>query len=119
VIATNTTIDRDAVTGLSHANEAGGLSGRPLTAKSTAIVAQLARELGSAVPVIAVGGIMRATDAAAKMAAGAALVQLYTGLVYEGPQLVHDCVEALCQHASQPLAMGTAPRLEAEPQRHT
>jgi dihydroorotate dehydrogenase len=119
VIATNTTVDRDAVTGLSHANEAGGLSGRPLTAKSTAIVAQLARELGSAVPVIAVGGIMRATDAAAKMAAGAALVQLYTGLVYEGPQLVHDCVEALCQHASQPLATGIGPRLESEPQRHT
>jgi dihydroorotate dehydrogenase len=117
VIATNTTIDRDTVTGLPHAEEGGGLSGAPLIAKSTAIAAQLARDLGPAVPVIGVGGIMRAADAAAKIAAGAALVQLYTGLIYEGPRLVHDCIEALCQDARQPSATTAEIRLDSEPQR--
>jgi dihydroorotate dehydrogenase len=119
VIATNTTIDRDVVTGLPHAGEAGGLSGAPLTAKSTAIAAQLASELGPAIPVIAVGGIMRAADAAAKIAAGAVLVQLYTGLIYEGRRLVHDCIEALCQDTRQPLATGAEIRLDSQPQRRT
>jgi dihydroorotate dehydrogenase len=96
VIATNTTIGRENLAGVAHAAEAGGLSGAPLTAKSTDIVAQLARALGPEVPVIGVGGVMTADDARAKMAAGASLVQLYTGLIYAGPQLVADCVEALC-----------------------
>jgi dihydroorotate dehydrogenase len=96
VIATNTTTARENLAGVRHAEEAGGLSGAPLTAKSTDIVAQLARALGPAVPVIGVGGVMNAADARAKMAAGAALVQLYTGLVYAGPQLVSDCAQALC-----------------------
>jgi dihydroorotate dehydrogenase len=85
------------VTGLRYADESGGLSGAPLTAKSTQVVAQLAGELGPAVPVIGVGGIMTATDARAKLAAGAALVQIYTGLIYAGPQLVADCVKAMCE----------------------
>jgi len=119
VIATNTTVDRDAVSGLAHAEEAGGLSGAPLTTKSTAVVAQLARELGSAVPVIAVGGIMSGADAAAKIAAGAALVQLYTGLVYAGPHLVDECIEALCGGSAQPVAASGSGRLESAPQRHT
>jgi dihydroorotate dehydrogenase len=119
VIATNTTVNRNTVTGLPHANEAGGLSGAPLTTKSTTIVAQLARELGPAVPVIGVGGIMRAADATAKIAAGASLVQLYTGLIYAGPRLVQDCVDALCQAAAEPSNVATRARLESEPQRGT
>jgi dihydroorotate dehydrogenase len=100
VIATNTTIARESVAGLPHGDEAGGLSGAPLTAKSTEIVAQLTRELGPAVPVIGVGGIMTPADARAKLAAGASLVQIYTGLIYAGPQLVADCVKAICDDAS-------------------
>jgi dihydroorotate dehydrogenase len=100
VIATNTTIARESVAGLPHGDEAGGLSGAPLTAKSTEIVAQLTRELGPALPVIGVGGIMTPADARAKLAAGASLVQIYTGLIYAGPQLVADCVKAICDDAS-------------------
>jgi dihydroorotate dehydrogenase len=95
VIATNTTTARDAVIMLPHGAEAGGLSGAPLTERSTAIVNQLARELGAAVPVIGVGGIMNAEHALAKRAAGALLLQLYTGLIYSGPQLVLECIDAL------------------------
>jgi dihydroorotate dehydrogenase len=119
VIATNTTVDRDAVSDLPHADEAGGLSGAPLTTKSTAIVAQLARELGSAIPVIAVGGIMSGADAAAKIAAGAALVQLYTGLVYAGPHLVDECMKTLCDGSARPVAASAGGRLDSAPQRHT
>jgi dihydroorotate dehydrogenase len=96
VIATNTTIARDGVAGLTHAEEPGGLSGAPLAERSTALVRAFAHALGGALPVIGVGGIMCATDAAAKIAAGASLVQLYTGLVYRGPRLVRQCVELLC-----------------------
>jgi len=113
VIATNTTTTRDHVTGLRYADEAGGLSGAPLTVKATEIVAQLVRELGPAVPVIGVGGIMTAADARAKLAAGAVLVQIYTGLIYAGPQLVTQCVEASCEGAN-PAVSKLEPQHERE-----
>ena len=96
VIATNTTVSRDGVGALPHAAESGGLSGAPLTQRATGVVRQFANDLAGAVPVIGVGGIMTANDAREKIAAGAQLVQLYTGLVYRGPELVHECVDALC-----------------------
>jgi dihydroorotate dehydrogenase len=95
VICTNTTIDRSAVAGHRHANEAGGLSGRPLLAKSTAVLRGMAERLGPSIPLVGVGGIARGADAAVKADAGAALVQFYTGLVYRGPQLIGESVEAL------------------------
>ena len=95
VIATNTTLARDAVAGLPHADEAGGLSGAPVREASTRVIRALAHHLGSEVPIIGVGGILSGTDAAEKIAAGAALVQLYSGLIYRGPALVHECVAAL------------------------
>ena len=95
VIATNTTIARDGVAGQPHAEEAGGLSGAPLRERSTAVVRTLARELDGAVPIIGVGGILSGQHAREKIAAGASLVQVYTGLIYRGPALVAECVEAL------------------------
>ena len=95
VIATNTTIARDAVAHLPHGNEAGGLSGAPLTQKSTAVIAALARELNGRLPIIGVGGIMNGDDAAAKVAAGAALVQIYSGFIYRGPALIGEALSAL------------------------
>jgi dihydroorotate dehydrogenase len=97
VIATNTTTARDAVATLPHGAETGGLSGAPLTTQAQAVTSQLAAALGSAVPVIGVGGIMTGDDAVARIHAGASLVQLYTGLVYAGPALVDDCVKAIGQ----------------------
>lgn len=94
VMATNTTVSRQGVEGLAHANEAGGLSGAPLFEKSTAVLRTLAHLLKNEIPLIGVGGIMSAEDARAKFAAGAALVQLYTGLVYRGPRLIAECVSA-------------------------
>ena len=96
VIATNTTVTRDGIAGMKNAAESGGLSGAPLTQRSTDIVRQLARALAGSVPIIGVGGIMSGADAAQKIAAGASLVQLYTGLVYRGPALVSECTAALC-----------------------
>ncbi len=95
VIATNTTIARDGVEGLRHAAESGGLSGAPLQVRSDAVIAQLRAHLGRGYPIIGVGGIVDASGARAKIAAGADLVQLYTGLIYQGPQLVADCAAAL------------------------
>jgi len=95
VIATNTTLSRTAVAGLPHADEAGGLSGRPLLEPSNAVIATLAKALDGALPIIGVGGIFSGADARAKIAAGATLVQLYTGLIYRGPALVTECVDAL------------------------
>jgi dihydroorotate dehydrogenase len=95
VIATNTTLARDAVAGLPHADEPGGLSGAPLRAPSTHVVRTLAGHLQNAVPIIGVGGILCGDDAREKIAAGAALVQLYTGLIYRGPALIRECVRAL------------------------
>jgi dihydroorotate dehydrogenase len=95
VICTNTTIDRDAVASSPHAAEAGGLSGRPLLRKSTAVLAGMARRLGDAVPLVGVGGILSGADAAAKIDAGASLVQFYTGMVFRGPALIGECVQAI------------------------
>jgi len=97
VIATNTTIARDAVAGLPNANEAGGLSGAPVRAASTRVIRELARHLQNEVPIIGVGGILSGTDAQEKIAAGASLVQLYSGLIYRGPELVSECVQALAR----------------------
>jgi dihydroorotate dehydrogenase len=97
VIATNTTISRDAVRGLAHAEEAGGLSGKPVAAASTAVTRALKAELGDAIPIIGVGGILCAADAQEKIDAGASLVQLYTGLIYRGPALIRECADALRQ----------------------
>ena len=97
VIATNTTIARDGVAGLPHADEAGGLSGAPLRERSTAVLRMLAEALDGALPIIGVGGILAATDAQQKIDAGATLVQLYTGLIYRGPDLVAECVRALAR----------------------
>lgn len=90
VITTNTTIDRDAVAGHALAGEGGGLSGAPLTDKSTGVLRLLRREMDAAIPVIGSGGVMSADDAKAKFDAGAALVQVYTGLIYRGPKLVSE-----------------------------
>ena len=88
LIATNTTVTRDAVKGHALAGEAGGLSGRPLFALSTAVLAKLSKAVGGKVPLIGVGGILSGEDARAKIDAGAALVQMYTGFVYQGPALI-------------------------------
>ena len=95
VIATNTTFSRTGVESLPHADQAGGLSGAPLRDRSTAVVRQLADILGGNMPIIAVGGILSGADAADKIAAGASLVQLYTGFIYRGPELVCEAVAAL------------------------
>ena len=95
VIATNTTLDRAGVAGLVHADESGGLSGLPLFDRSTQVVAQLSSHLQGALTIIGVGGIHDAEQAQAKRRAGADLVQLYTGLIYRGPGLIHDCARAL------------------------
>jgi dihydroorotate dehydrogenase len=95
VIATNTTITRDVVQGMPHAQEAGGLSGAPVFELSNKVIRALKAELGDALPIIGVGGIFSGKDAQAKIAAGASLVQLYTGLIYRGPALVRECAAAL------------------------
>ena len=95
VIATNTTVAREMVIGRKYAAEAGGLSGRPLTRRATEVVRLLSRHLQGALPIIGVGGIMSGADAVEKIAAGASLVQLYTGFIYSGPQLVAECVDAI------------------------
>ena len=95
VIATNTTVSRAGVTGLRHAGEAGGLSGAPLRDASTALIGKLAHLLDGALPIIGVGGVMSAADAREKLAAGASLVQVYTGFIYRGPQLIGEILRAL------------------------
>jgi dihydroorotate dehydrogenase len=95
VIATNTTTTRDAVLGLPHADETGGLSGAPVFALSNAVIRGLKAELGDALPIIGVGGILSGADARAKIDAGASLVQLYTGLIYRGPTLITESAAAL------------------------
>lgn len=95
VIATNTTITRDAVKGLPHAEETGGLSGAPVFELSNTVIRALKAELGDAIPIIGVGGILSGDNAKAKIDAGASLVQLYTGLIYRGPALVTECAAAL------------------------
>ena len=95
VIATNTTLDKSAVEGLRYGEEAGGLSGRPLTEKACDITHQLADALEGDLPIIGVGGIFSAEDAVERIAAGASLVQLYTGFIYRGPSLISECAEAI------------------------
>lgn len=96
VIATNTTISRTGIEHLPVARENGGLSGAPLTQRATAVIHQLHRLLQGAVPIIGVGGIMSAKDAQEKMHAGASLIQLYTGLIYHGPELIRKVAQAVC-----------------------
>jgi dihydroorotate dehydrogenase len=95
VIATNTTIDRKGVEGLKHADEAGGLSGAPLKPKADKVLAALNKALPDEVALIGVGGITRGQDAVDKLDLGASLVQFYTGLVYRGPELVTECLQAI------------------------
>jgi dihydroorotate dehydrogenase len=95
VVATNTTIARDAVKHLPHGDEAGGLSGRPVFEASNRVIAQLRAALGSGYPIIGVGGVMSGADALAKRKAGANLVQIYTGFIYRGPDLVTEAARAM------------------------
>ena len=95
VVATNTTVSRDAVKGLPHAQESGGLSGAPMLEASNRVVTQLRAALGASFPIIGVGGILSAEDAVSKIRAGADVVQIYTGLIYRGPQLVADAARAI------------------------
>lgn len=95
VIATNTTLSRDAVRGEPHAEEAGGLSGAPLREAAERVVRQLRQALGAGFPIIGAGGVMTGADARARIAAGADLVQVYSGLVYRGPQLVPEAAAAM------------------------
>jgi len=95
LVCTNTTIDRAGVAAHRHGAEAGGLSGAPLFARATAVLAGMSARLRGEVPLVGVGGILAGADAAAKFAAGARLVQFYTGMIYVGPGLVADCVDAL------------------------
>jgi dihydroorotate dehydrogenase len=95
VIATNTTLSRDAVKGLPHAEETGGLSGAPVLEASNRVIRQLRTALGKDFPIIGVGGILSAEDALSKIKAGADVVQLYTGLIYKGPELVKQAAQAI------------------------
>ena len=95
LICTNTTIDRDTVRGARHAEESGGLSGKPLFDKATAVLRGMAKRLGNKVPLVGVGGILSGADASEKIACGASLVQFYTGMVYKGPALIAESVEAI------------------------
>ncbi|MEM1085650.1 MAG: quinone-dependent dihydroorotate dehydrogenase [Verrucomicrobiota bacterium] len=97
LIATNTTIAREAVAGHPRADEAGGLSGKPLTERSTEVIAAFAAELGGKVPIIGVGGISSPDDALAKIRAGASLVQIYSAFVYQGPPLVQETARRLAR----------------------
>ncbi|MDB5732211.1 MAG: hypothetical protein JWQ03_2106 [Variovorax sp.] len=99
VIATNTTLARDAVAGLAHAGEAGGLSGAPVLASSNQVIRALRGALGADFPIVGVGGVLSAADAVSKIEAGADVVQVYTGLIYRGPSLVREAAHALKAHA--------------------
>ena len=95
VVATNTTLSREAVQGQPHAEEAGGLSGAPVLEMSNGVIRQLRAALGKDFPIIGVGGILSAQDAVSKIDAGADLVQIYTGLIYRGPELVQQTALAI------------------------
>jgi dihydroorotate dehydrogenase len=107
VIATNTSVSRAGVEGLPHAGEAGGLSGAPIRARATATLAALAAALKGEAALIGVGGILRGAHAVEKLDAGASLVQLYTGLVYRGPELVAECISA-CRKRSRTASSASA-----------
>jgi dihydroorotate dehydrogenase len=95
IIATNTTIARDAVKDLEFGQELGGLSGAPVRIASTEVVKYLKQHLGDTIPIIGVGGILSGDDALEKIEAGASLVQIYSGLIYRGPKLIAECATAL------------------------
>ena len=97
VIATNTTISREAVTGMQYGEETGGLSGAPVRIASNIVIRALKARLGDQLPIIGVGGILSGADAREKIMAGASLVQLYSGLIYKGPDLVNECAKAIRQ----------------------
>jgi dihydroorotate dehydrogenase len=101
VVATNTTLNRDAVKGMRHAEEAGGLSGSPVLEASNRVISQLRATLGKDFPIIGVGGVMSALDAVSKIKAGADVVQIYTGLIYKGPELVTQAAQAMKKTAQQ------------------
>ncbi len=96
VIATNTTLNHESVQHLPHGQETGGLSGAPLRRQSTHIIEQFSRALGNRLPIVGVGGIMSGADAGEKLAAGASLVQIYSGLIYSGPALIREVAAVLC-----------------------
>ncbi|HUH91169.1 MAG TPA: quinone-dependent dihydroorotate dehydrogenase [Lysobacter sp.] len=102
VIATNTTVSRIAIEGVRGAEEAGGLSGRPLMGPSTTVLRMMRTRLPESIPLVGVGGILSGADAVTKMAAGASLVQCYSGLVYRGPALINECVEAIRRRRFSP-----------------
>ena len=108
VIATNTTISREGVEGARHAQQAGGLSGAPLMGQATTVLRMLRTRLPDTIPLVGVGGILHGADAATKQAAGALLVQTYTGLIYRGPALIAECVDALRRRKEAP-SRGTLP----------
>ncbi|MBI3714816.1 MAG: quinone-dependent dihydroorotate dehydrogenase [Betaproteobacteria bacterium] len=95
IVATNTTLSRDGIAGHRHVQESGGLSGRPLFERSTEVLRLLAKAVRGNLPIIGVGGILTGADAKAKIDAGASLVQIYTGFIYRGPDLIRDCVKAI------------------------
>jgi len=97
IIATNTTIAREAVQGMQYGEETGGLSGAPVRSASNQVIKALKARLGNTLPIIGVGGILSGADAREKIMAGASLVQIYTGLIYKGPDLVNACAKALRQ----------------------
>ena len=95
IIATNTTVEREGVSGSRLASEAGGLSGAPLRQRSTRMVSQIYQRTEGRLPIIGVGGVMNARDAKEKLEAGATLVQVYSGLVYGGPGLVKEILKGM------------------------
>jgi dihydroorotate dehydrogenase len=113
VIATNTTIERDAVAGHRFASQSGGLSGRPLMARATEVLRRLRERLPASIPLVGVGGICSGEDAAAKIAAGAELVQFYTGMVFRGPALIGESIEAIRRHDARAADAAAARRREA------
>ena len=102
VVATNTTVNREAVKGLRHAEEAGGLSGAPVLEASNRVISQLRAALGKGFPIIGVGGVMSGADAVSKIKAGADVVQIYTGLIYKGPALVTEAALAIKKSCPAP-----------------
>jgi dihydroorotate dehydrogenase len=110
VMATNTTLSREAVKGLPHAEEAGGLSGAPVLEASNRVIRRLRASLGPDYPIIGVGGVMSGADAASKLEAGASLVQIYTGLIYRGPALVGEAARARSRPRPGAAAQPAEPR---------
>lgn len=103
LICTNTTLSRAGVTGARHGDESGGLSGQPLFTLANNVLTGMRTRMGTTIPIIGVGGIVAGTDAATKITSGADLVQLYSGLIYRGPRLIGECVDAIRQqHGSRP-----------------